>query len=752
MTNRLILKLVTDRRVRPHETAVKVQGNYIRLIFNKLSVDRQINFEMHNLFGDVQSKVVAKSFKGDYAMFTFKKATPAKWPQLYARDTASRDTAQGGDEAVVQEFGIVRNYRKELKKFNSRRRKTKKPTQTDSAKRDPPVNESGGHDQKKADTPAEPDREQPGEGTEAEPKKPWKRLGSKRARDRSKTPAPDSTGLPCPGGRPGASRLRQAVAGDSDGSRKKLRCSGTQNSKRREFRMKSTTPNAHKSRRSKAKPQPETGTRQSKLSRLPEPQQLAIKKPKSVIPHKRHQRPRKPQPRRKGRDKGTYKDTNKGTNKVRDKGTNKVRDKSTNKGTDKGTNKGTDKGIDKVTDKVTDKRATRIDQSEQSDLLCPGHAQSKYSALKGLLHKTGNWTKTMQHESVKRRATSSQSQGRLPNPTSATRGRFGEHEPTCTQPKSKPERGVPRPSKPEESEPPSESPSPGPDTEDMLSKMIEQSVFDTIRRPERGGTDSQTRLTPAKPETLEPKTKPFRVTPAQSQIQSQAKKIAASDNSFRTIEELTKALFEDQRLGGRPQERAPTEAPSARTGQGPAKLNPGQDGLGESRKSDIARSEPNSSGVRKNTTPAKVRPRVCPPPDATRLELELAAQNPLDQTLKVGRSRPVTAMKLTSQSKPPTEAAPRGPDMSAVGNKLRQKQAEIFDTFAKLNLDMNWVHRQCRHIDLESTEGVLKFIELQNLLVVKLAAKLRREKNGRFKLEKQFEKIMDNFQKRSRRK
>lgn len=86
-----------------------------------------------------------------------------------------------------------------------------------------------------------------------------------------------------------------------------------------------------------------------------------------------------------------------------------------------------------------------------------------------------------------------------------------------------------------------------------------------------------------------------------------------------------------------------------------------------------------------------------------------------------------------------------GPNVSIVSLKLREKRGQILDTFAQLNLDMAWVHRQCRYIDLHSTQGVLKFFELQNRLIVKLATKLRKEKNARYKVERQCDKMMDNF-------
>lgn len=95
---------------------------------------------------------------------------------------------------------------------------------------------------------------------------------------------------------------------------------------------------------------------------------------------------------------------------------------------------------------------------------------------------------------------------------------------------------------------------------------------------------------------------------------------------------------------------------------------------------------------------------------------------------------------------PATVVSYEGPNVSLVSRRLREKRSQIMDTFAKLNLDMAWVHRQCKYIDLHSTEGVLKFFELQNRLIVKLAGKLRKEKSARFQVEKQCEQLMDRMQ------
>jgi hypothetical protein len=75
----------------------------------------------------------------------------------------------------------------------------------------------------------------------------------------------------------------------------------------------------------------------------------------------------------------------------------------------------------------------------------------------------------------------------------------------------------------------------------------------------------------------------------------------------------------------------------------------------------------------------------------------------------------------------------------------KEKKQEIFDTFASLNLDMGWVHKQCRHMDLDSGSGVQGFLEMQNRLIVKLATKLRKEKNSRYKVEQQCQSMMEKF-------
>lgn len=76
------------------------------------------------------------------------------------------------------------------------------------------------------------------------------------------------------------------------------------------------------------------------------------------------------------------------------------------------------------------------------------------------------------------------------------------------------------------------------------------------------------------------------------------------------------------------------------------------------------------------------------------------------------------------------------------------KKQEIFDTFAGLNLDMGWVHKQCRQMDLESGAGVQAFMEMQNRLIVKLATKLRKEKNSRYRVEQQCQSMMEKFSKK----
>ena len=84
-------------------------------------------------------------------------------------------------------------------------------------------------------------------------------------------------------------------------------------------------------------------------------------------------------------------------------------------------------------------------------------------------------------------------------------------------------------------------------------------------------------------------------------------------------------------------------------------------------------------------------------------------------------------------------------DLQKIYGMVSGKKQEILDTFAGLSLDMGWVHKQCRHMDLESSEGVVGFLELQNRLIIKLATKLRKEKNSRYKVEQQCQNMFEKL-------
>ena len=84
-------------------------------------------------------------------------------------------------------------------------------------------------------------------------------------------------------------------------------------------------------------------------------------------------------------------------------------------------------------------------------------------------------------------------------------------------------------------------------------------------------------------------------------------------------------------------------------------------------------------------------------------------------------------------------------EVEAISDGVTEKKEEIMDTFASLSLDMTWVHNQCRNIDLDTSDGILRFFELQNRLIVKLSTKLRKEKNSRYKVEKQCQVMMEKF-------
>ena len=84
-------------------------------------------------------------------------------------------------------------------------------------------------------------------------------------------------------------------------------------------------------------------------------------------------------------------------------------------------------------------------------------------------------------------------------------------------------------------------------------------------------------------------------------------------------------------------------------------------------------------------------------------------------------------------------------ELNNIFYRVKGKKQEILDTFAGLSLDMGWVHKQCRNMNLESSDGVMKFLEMQNRLIIKLASKLRKEKNSRYIVEKQCQKMMEKF-------
>jgi hypothetical protein len=86
--------------------------------------------------------------------------------------------------------------------------------------------------------------------------------------------------------------------------------------------------------------------------------------------------------------------------------------------------------------------------------------------------------------------------------------------------------------------------------------------------------------------------------------------------------------------------------------------------------------------------------------------------------------------------------------LQKIFQQVSGKKQEILDTFAGLSLDMGWIHKQCRHMNLNSSDGVVKFLEVQNRLIVKLATKLRKEKNSRYRVEQQCQKMMEKFSKK----
>ena len=114
------------------------------------------------------------------------------------------------------------------------------------------------------------------------------------------------------------------------------------------------------------------------------------------------------------------------------------------------------------------------------------------------------------------------------------------------------------------------------------------------------------------------------------------------------------------------------------------------------------------------------------------------------KTNKQRKARPKGSSKSQNPGKrgPPPQS---GKELQDIFQRVQGKKQQILDTFAGLSLDMGWVHKQCRHMDLESGDGVIKFLEMQNRLIIKLASKLRKEKNSRYKVEQQCQNMMEKF-------
>lgn len=124
-------------------------------------------------------------------------------------------------------------------------------------------------------------------------------------------------------------------------------------------------------------------------------------------------------------------------------------------------------------------------------------------------------------------------------------------------------------------------------------------------------------------------------------------------------------------------------------------------------------------------------------------------RGPARDVKKVGYSVPRGPAR--SRSRPYTyRETPLYPEeeMFLVSEGVKAKKQEIMDTFAALNLDMGWIHKQSRNVDLDTGKGLMHFFELQNRLIVKLATKLRKEKNSRYEVEKQCQTMVDKFSKK----
>ena len=691
VTARLVLKLTTNREIRHNETAVKVQGNHVRFIFNKYNLGRQLYFELGGLFDGLESRVVSRTVKGNFATFTFKKKRSRRWPDLL---TPGARRMSGESQP---------NYPKHLKKFNSAPKGRERNNRYMSADND---------FEKYTILVPEEDciLEERDEGSESSTK-----LNSHRM---------------IPSTREISKQVNEALEGGSDSRSERAELGELESFMQNE----NLVLKVYGKGRPKAKLYARGNKPGAKREGTPE---AGAKKHRAKLYQNRTPK-----------NKSSYKNRYMQKSQERQERIQNLRKGKS--ATERRKQKGrAGKG----------ERKNYFNSWLNKEEKPPKEAEKEEPKLENI-SKTG-FKKTLNEELMtideiialeKKEAT----QNSKLRKATRTREKKNKQAQRRRKPAAKglankgTQSGGSMPQAPHEMPLATFTTRPG-----EFDK-----VFDLHKRSEVTPGDSGRELKRTQHreksnhelKQLKMSRKSIKNIEGLAQAMASIKDSVKDLNKVSFVENLPSQRGEGSRVGSRMVSRNNSEADEVRSNiismksdiRGPSMnlardvkpqsksnidLNGGDPaGMGRSKSRPL---KPNKGGFGRRAKVANGRSR------------STIAKGPKSSMSGTRRGLSQNLSNLAAH----TVVSYDGPNVSIISQKLREKRAEILDTFAQLNLDMAWVHRQCRYIDLHSTQGVLKFFELQNRLVVKLATKLRKEKNARFKVEKQCEKMVDSLKK-----
>ena len=759
---RLVLKLTSKREVRQNETAVKVHGNQIRFIFNKYNAGRQINFGLPTLFDALEPKIISKTFKSNYVTFILKKRNPRKWPGLYAN---SKKPSQKKNIQQSQDFETRKDYLKNLKKFNSVGKSRERNNRYMYAEED-------GFDKYTGMVPEE-DRieEERDEGSEGS-----NRMGSHRL-------IPSTKDI--------SSKVNDILKGFEEykyDSRPEDTTQATelgkteaesflQNEKMINGMYAKKNPKLYMKNGKKGKQRKRTATPEGKKgAKLYQNTRAGRKKgAKSSYKNRYMQKSQERQDRMNKRKNGKSANQKSYINKIKNGSGNLapfgVSDRySSNQ-------EGKKNYFNSWLNKTEDSEQPGSGEFDErpENITKTGFKKTINNELMTIDEIIALEKKEAKQNSKLRRAT----EKRQKKSSKRTNKRGGKLPKSKSRPKAGRRAEVKdmgldyNKYRTEVKKGPMYNEGTKSGASMHNNKKMAMGTFTT----RKGEFNKIFDLHQNKEITS--KQTPLEGIGHKEKSHQELQELKMSRKSVKNIEGLANALMEMESQKDLHKESFVENFPSNLPSKGDNQIQFG------SRMVSRNNSEQDEIEIKSNLvsikselkSPKNVFFENEKPQTKSNIDLkkeqnvmERSKSRPIPKangfyekkikkksirsksTIRPGpRSRLAKTERGLSQNlsnlAPHTVVSYDGPNVSIVSQKLREKRGEILDTFAQLNLDMAWVHRQCRYIDLHSTQGVLKFFELQNRLIVKLATKLRKEKNSRFKVEKQCEKMMDNFKK-----